>query len=188
MNMNDSKKVGLFKYLVDHSMYEAGIQFEFDKRYKTPSAIKNNVHKIYREVQQDPEKFSISQETIDLVTTAVSNRRTTKVALPKFAEIKEQEEKMGFSELALGGRNKALQLLHHKLDRIGMSKKKLDSVSVGEMAKVYGILFDKAQIIRGEATERVAILSKNITLDMRPEEAIEAAIKMRETNYEAKVK
>ena len=47
------------------------------------------------------------------------------------------------------------------------------------LATTVGILFDKGQIIQGEATENVAVLAK-IKSDMSPEEMMDAVLKMRE--------
>ena len=184
MTLTPAKKAGIFRKLAEKSIYETGIHFEFDKIYKSNASIRNSVYKIYQEVCQDPAKFSLSQETVDLVVDVVKNRNGVASRVPT---VKEQtSEKIDFKDLAIKGRNKALKLAHAKMDRISSSKKKLDAVSVGELAKVYGIFFDKAQIIRGEATEHVAVLSRNIKDGMTPEEALNMVLKMREANNEEK--
>ena len=71
--MTDNIKAGMFKYLVNHSFYDTGIHFELDKHYKSVPGLKNKVYKVYQEVQQDPERFLVQQETVDLVVNAVND-------------------------------------------------------------------------------------------------------------------
>ncbi len=185
--VEEKDKIILFRSLAQKSFYIAGVGIGLDKKYSSASAVKATVSKIYNEVQQDPEKFSIPQDTIDLVVAAVNSRKSHQLSTkPRLAELIEKD-KASFPELALSGRNKALSLVHAKLDRMSKSKKSLDGVAIGQLATVYGILFDKAQIIRGEVTERVMILSKNVNINMNPQEAIDMAIKMREIHSEEKV-
>lgn len=81
-----------------------------------------------------------------------------------------------------------MQLINKKLDHLGKDKKSLDKVGIGELAKVAGILFDKGQIIQGQSTENIAVMSKNIKTDMSPEEAMEVLLNMREVNQAKKEK
>jgi len=155
--------------------------------------MKSAVARIYNQVKNDPEKYFINQDTYNRVLDAVEERKTA--GLTPFKSNKPEdvvEEPITIREkreiinpddikgLILGGRNKAAKLIYEKLDRIGKSKKLLDNVSLGEMAKVVGILVDKGQILQGQSTENIAVLSKNIDSNLTPEEAIEAVLKMRE--------
>lgn len=190
---DEIKKGAIFKALATKSMAQVGLEFEFDKYYKSTSGLRTAVHKIYREVQQDPQKFALSQDTIELVEQSMESRKMTRYnrddATPTtLRETKELEENKTFSQLAEDGRNKIIKIIHKKLDMIDKSRKKLDNVSAGELAKVYSILFDKSQIIRGEATEHVKVLSKNIDDNLTPEERLDYVLKLREKNNEDKEK
>lgn len=187
---NETKKGAIFKALATKSIIQVANEFDFDKYYKSSSGMRNAVHKIYREVQHEPEKFYLSQDTVDLVTQGIESRKSVGLAnnRPTVREQREEEESKNFSELAQDGRNKAIKLLHKKMDRIDSSRKKLDNISAGELAKVYGILFDKSQIIKGEATEHVKVLSKNIDDSLTAEERLDYILKFREINNEAKQK
>lgn len=188
---DEIKKGAIFKALATKPLSEVGHEFDFDKYYKSQSGLRAAVHKIYTEVKTDPEKFALSKDTVDLVVQSMESRRMTRynpANTPTLRETKEANDKKTFSELANEGRNKAIRILHKKLDRIDASRKKLDNVSAGELAKVYGILFDKSQIIRGEATEHVKVLSKNINDEMTPQERIDYVLKLREINNESKEK
>src|SRR3990167_5942741 len=68
-----------------------------------------------------------------------------------------------------------------RIDDALASKKARQKIGIGELAKVYGITFDKRQLIEGKATEHVALMAK-ISEDMTPASAIETVLKMREYN------
>lgn len=178
------KKGSLFKMLASKTLYEVGLEYGFDKKYKDSKAVKGAVYRIYQEVKKDPAKYYVQPETVELVTTSMTTRLSSPVIVKGgAASLREKNDelinKTDIKSLVISGRNKAYSLISHKMDRLGASKKKLDAVSVGELAKVFGILFDKAQIIQGEATEHVAIMAK-VSKDMNPEQALETVLKMRE--------
>lgn len=185
---NEIKKGAVFKALATKSIVQVANEFEFDKYYKSTSGMRNAVHKIYREVQHEPDKFGLSNDTVELVVGGVEARKSIGLSnnTPTVREQKEDESNKNFAELAQDGRNKAIRLLHKKMDRIDNSRKRLDNVSAGELAKVYGILFDKSQIIKGEATEHVKVLSKNIDDSLTADERLDYVLKLREVNNEAK--
>ena len=188
---DEVKKGAVFKALAAKSTGQVATDLELDKYYKSISGMRNIIFKIYAEVIADPEKFAISSDTIDLVRQGMDARKANRFVTsnkPTVRETKEEEFNKPFSELAQDGRNKALRILHKKLDRIEGSRKKLDNISAGELAKVYGIMFDKSQIIKGEATEHVKILSKNVNDSMSAEERLDYVLKLREINNEAKEK
>jgi hypothetical protein len=186
MKLSDEKKGLLFKMLGIKSLYETGIEFGFDKHYKDVRAVNNAVYKVYQQVRVEPEKFGISQDVVEMIVTNVSNRNLGKRE-GVLKEKNEAIEKQDIKELTLSGRKAAMQLLQAKMDRIAKSKKKLDETPITSLAQVFGILFDKSQIIQGQATENVAVLAK-IDKNISPEQAIAAVLKMREINNEEKEK
>ena len=182
--LNDERKALLFKQLATKSSYEAGLTFELDKHYKNAQTVGTAVIRIYHEVRNNPDKFLVSPDTVELVTKAVEAR----TALVRKGEARTTlREKMdaakskSFEELVLDNRAKASQLLSLRIDDALSSKKKREKVSLGEAAKVMGILFDKGQLIEGKATEHVSLLGK-IDREMNPAEAMDLVIKMREYN------
>jgi hypothetical protein len=66
------------------------------------------------------------------------------------------------------------------MDMINSNKKMLEKENLVSLAKVFGIFFDKSQILQGQATENIAIKAK-ISKDMSPEESLEELLKMRES-------
>lgn len=183
--LDDTKKALLFKALATKSSYEAGIDFQLDKHYKNAQTVGSAVVRIFHEVKNNPEKFAISLDTVQLVTDAVS-ARTSLVqkgeARTTLREKIDAEKGKTIEELALDNRSKAWMLLSLKLDDALSSKKKREKISLGEMAKVAGITFDKGQLIEGKATEHVATLSKIEMEDLSPGQAIDMILKMREYN------
>src|SRR5690606_26258617 len=81
--------------------------------------------------------------------------------------------------LITGGKNKALMALHRKFDYMMQSKKALNDVSLSQLAQTFGILFDKDQILKGEATENIAVMAQ-VDKDMKPEDALAALGRFRE--------
>ena len=181
MKLSIDKKAALFKKLASGTLYEVGVEFELDKHYKDATAVRNGVYKIYREVSNDPDKFFVSPDTVDLVVAAVSSRKvatktnTHTTLAEKHEEIKNQDIK----ELTLASRDQAGRLISKKLDYIEAHPKALAYESLVNLGKIFGILFDKSQIIQGQATEHVAVMSK-LDSNMSPEEALAAVLKSRE--------
>lgn len=180
MKLDDAKKGLLFKMLGSKSLYETGIAFGFDKHYKDANAVNGAVYRIYQQVKQDPERYMIPADTMEVIVANVSNRNASKTE-GTLREKTDVLEKQDVKELVLTNKKKAMQLLGRKLDLIGSSKKRLDEVNLSSLAQTAGILFDKGQIVQGEATEHVALLAK-IDEKMSPELAINAVLKMREVN------
>ena len=164
------------------TLYDVGIDFGFDKHYKDARSVKAAVYQVYSHAKADPTKYGLKQELVDAVTAALQKRTPATITENRTLREKlDDENNKSFSELVLSGRVKAMKLLHTKMDRVARSKKQIDETNLSTLAQTAGILFDKGQIISGEATENVALLAK-IKSDMSPAEAIEAVLKMREAN------
>lgn len=178
-----TKQIGsMITLLKTKTLYEAGLEFELDKHYKDSRSVKAGVYQYYRKVRMEPEKYGIPADEMQSIVTRLQSR-----VLPATVEAKSLREKLDdeankpFPELVLSGRVKAMKLLHAKLDRIARSKKQIDDVNLSTIATTAGILFDKGQIISGEATENVAVLAK-VKDNMTAEEAIDAVMRMREAH------
>lgn len=184
MRITDNQKVEIFKALASKPLYEVGLDFGLNEYYKKPASVKNAVYRIYKEVKMQPEKFNISSETVEVITGVVGNR----IVASKEPVHPDSPEDFDFTTITTKTRDKALGILGKKLDRINASRSKIDKVSVGELAKVFGILFDKGQIIQGQATENIAMLSVHIKDDLSPDDAIGMVLKMREINNVKKEK
>lgn len=168
--------------LAEKPLYETGVAFGLDKQYSTAVAVKNKVYRIYQEVKKDPEKYGLSPDLCDTIVTLVSNRGAEKAQGPSLYEQKEvQAAKEGdINDLILTGRVKAMKLVHKKLDMM-QTRKAVKDVSLPQLVTAAAILFDKGQIVSGQATENVALMAK-IDGNIPPEQALDLIIKMREAH------
>ena len=82
-------------------------------------------------------------------------------------------------ELAKDTRNKAVELLNKRLLLMENNDEELGKIRLTELATVFGILFDKAQLASGLATENIAIHSK-IDINVTSDQALEELNRMRE--------
>ena len=183
--MRDEKEGLLFKMLAEKSLYETGMEFGFDKRLKNSQGVKNAVYRIYVQVKSNPEKYLITPEVVDLVSGVVSSRKVAERTNVTLREQNDSVQNTDLKELVTSARDKSMRLIHKKLDQISSNKKALDSVNLVQLTTAFGTIFDKAQIISGEATENIAVLSK-IKSDMTPEESMNMILKMREINQQDK--
>jgi len=180
MKLSDDKKAAIFKRLASSTLYDVGLEFGFDKHYKDSTAVRNKVYAIYRQVANEPEKYAVQQEVVDLVTDAVSNR---KIAIKSEASPEKVTANpivaTDIKNLTLSGRDVAGRLIAKKLEYLEAHPKALQQESLVNLGKIFGIMFDKSQIIQGQATEHVALMGR-IDSNLTPEEALQAVLRSRE--------
>lgn len=179
MKISDERKAVLFRKLASTTLYEAGVEFGLDKHYKDAAGVRNKVYAIYRDVANNYEKYAVQKETVDLVVAAVSGR---KVAIKQGATVAEKHDAIttvDIKGLTLSGRDTAGKLIARKLDYLDKHPKELQKESLVNLGKIFGIMFDKSQIIQGQATEHVALMGR-IDSNLTPEQALEAVLRSRE--------
>ena len=179
----DKTKGEMYKALVSNSYADIAVDFGIDIHYKDASGYRNAAYRIAKEVENSPEKYGVTPEVVELVKKAQADRKNS---AGKVIHEKQDSAILDFSDtkaVTVGGRNKALKLLHKKMDLLNNNKKALESTNITSLATVFGIFFDKAQILQGQATENIAVKAK-ITKDMTPEESLEELLKMRERRME----
>lgn len=179
MKLTEAQEVGFFKLVATKSLYDAALEYGFDKHYKTPSSIKTAAYSLYRKIFNDYSKWGISQDTYELVVSAVQNRAVSKAKPNTGPTVAEQNTDLDIKSLITSNRDLAGKLVRKKLLLLDKSKKALDNISLPQLATSFAILFDKGQLIQGMATEHVALMGK-IDSEMKPEQAIEMVLKMRE--------
>lgn len=174
-----------YKMLPTHSFVEAMYVLGMNKYYKDET-LRSIGYKLYKEL--DPVALGIGEDLIQVVKDAVNARKvgsgTRKITetVQKYEEDPvELIDPNDTKAIVIGGRNKAAMLLHKKMDILNKNKKALDQENIGTLAKVFGILFDKSQIVLGQATENIAVMAK-IDDNMSPEDSLQAILKMREVN------
>ncbi len=178
MTITDKQKISFYKSLVTLNYTEAGAAIGMDRSYKTNDSLRSAAYKVYKDIV--PEKLGISAEIVDMVKKSIEARKVSGGRVitegVNAGDLLDPEDTKG---LVIGGRNKAAALLHKKMDRMSRSRKLLDAVSLSQLATTFGIMFDKAQIVQGQATENIAVLAK-VDPNMTPEDALESLTKMRE--------
>ncbi len=175
--ITDKERAYIFKQLASKTLYEVGVEFGLDKHYKTAAGIRTRIYGIYNQVRANPEKFFLQQETIDLVVAAVA-KRSLEQPKPTLKE-KSELSLLDVKELTLTGRDKIAKLINKKLDYIDKHPGALKAESLVSLTKAFGTLFDKGQIIQGQATEHVAVMG-NIDTNLSPDDAIDLVLQMRE--------
>jgi len=159
--LTTKQKTELVKDLIKLSKYQAGIKIGF--QYKNKRSLLSAVDRALNEVKSDPKKFGISQEVLEMINKSLKERNVVKVSkigqqLPESPE--DGLEDLTIKELAQLGTHKAFVLLNKKLNILLKSKSKLAKESLTSLAKTMGILFDKRQISKGEATEFIAMQAR----------------------------
>lgn len=192
LTLTDDKKSRIFLFCKDKNFTEVGFEFELDKKYKTVASMKTAVSKIYNEVKNDPLKFGLDYDRVNEIVDIVNTRQTQGLKTPSGEEVslREKQEILNPSDikgLVMTSRNLAMSILHKKLSKISRSSRLSDDLDLSKLATVSAILIDKAQILQGQSTENIAILSKNIG-DLTPEEALAHVLKTREVNMVDKEK
>ena len=186
LKLNEAKKAALFKKLATNTLLKVGMEMELDKHYKSMESMKTAVYKIYNEVRATPSVFGISDDTVDLVVSNVSKRSVSAGGEGRQPETLREEMEIKTTDIKsmiVSGRNTAMGLINKKLDYLQRHPKALKETSITQLGTLFGIIFDKGQIIQGQATEHVAVMSK-IDKNMKPDEAITRVLRMRELEQE----
>jgi hypothetical protein len=177
-----TKKIEFYKSLVTKNYFEAAKEIGMDKHYQ-PITLRSIGYQLYKSI--DPKELGISEDIVKMVQEAIAQRKMSKTV-----KVKEDTTDILFTpseminpednkQVVIHGRNKAAMLLHKKMDRINSNKKLLDAVSLTQLATTFAIMFDKAQIINGQATENIAVMAK-IDDNLSPEQALDMVLQMRE--------
>jgi len=186
-NYSPEKKGSFFRALATQSILDAAVDFGFDKYFADKKSTRNAAYRVYLEVKSNPGKFGVSDELVKIVSDSFETRKVKRgkaelvAERPNLSPVDAKDVK----GLLIAGRDKAAQLIHSKMDYLSAHPKKLQEENIVSLAKVFGIFFDKAQIIQGEATEHIAVLSK-LDDNIKPEDAMMALLKMREKVIEEK--
>jgi hypothetical protein len=186
--LTDIQKRQVYMSLASRSMWKTGLEFGFEKYYPTAKAINQAVKMVKLEVESDPEKYAITPDLIETVRSAMASRMKDPKAGNSLANIGvksvlgrvagEEYKELDDKDLVLNANKKSWILINRKLDRILKSGKKIDDLSLGYLTSLVDKVFDKARIVKGEATENIAIRSK-IDININPQQALEEVIKRR---------
>lgn len=181
IQLTEAQKASLFKTLATKTLTQTGLVYGFDKHYKSMKSLKTAVYKIYNQVRATPSIYGISNDTVELVVDNVSNRSVSAESRKESESLREEMElkTSDIKGMIIHGRNTAMALVNKKLEYLERHPKALKDTSITQLGTLFGIVFDKAQIIQGQATEHVALMGK-IDKDLKPVDAIDMVLKMRE--------
>lgn len=183
MRFGKEKEVEIFKALANKSTLQVGIEFNFDKVYKNNRAVRNAVTGIFHKIKNNADEYGLSQELVDMVQAGMDERKLAGHPSNRPTQVEETEKDI--KSMVIDARDMAWDLVGRKLQRISNNKKKLDAISFKELGWLAAVSFDKGQILKGEATENIAVLAKidaNITADDALSMVLEARDKNVETN------
>lgn len=182
MRVTNKQKKEIFQDLARVSAHQAGIRAGLDKSYSNKWSLIAAVRRLAKEVQDNPKKFNISEDMLELVLSGLKERKTTKsiiVGQSIKAEPEVLDADLTVQSLVDSGSRKSLLLLHKKMDMIDGSKKQLEKVPIAALSTVVGIMFDKRQITKGEATEHVTLQAK-LPKDLSNEEKMKMILEWRD--------
>lgn len=180
MKLGEKKELEVFKQHAYKTSWEIGQEYNFDKVYKDKRAVTNAVYAIYNKVKNNPGKYGIDTDTMNLVLDAVGQRKIRKNA-QFVTEPLSDKEMVDIGSLVSDNRDRAARILNKKLISLEKSQKKMENISFKELTTAFGIMFDKGQLLKGEATEHIAHYAK-IEKNMDPVEALKIIQDMREAN------
>jgi hypothetical protein len=162
----------IFLALGKGTALEVAKEYGFGSYYKNERSMKSAVMRAFNIVRDEPNKWGISLESVKEVEKSIKDRA------PKQTSIIEVE-KQDLGTLLTGTRDLAGQLIRRKLDQLDKDPKALQAEKLKDLGWLFGVLFDKGQIMAGKATEHVALMS-NIPDHLDPDEALKAIMQMRE--------
>jgi len=177
--LTDETKGKMYKALASKSYAEVAVDFKIDVHYSSAAGYRNAVYRIAKEVENDPEKFGVTPDVVEIVKTSAEDRKSNPQANLTNPDETGLVDFSNITEVTLTTRNKVGELIHKKLDYLTHNKKALEKVNLVQLTTAFGTLFDKARILQGEATENIAVKAK-ITKDMDPDEALDQLLNMRE--------
>lgn len=184
VQLSTEQEVDIFKRLAYKPTLQVGLEFNLDQHYKDNKAIKNAVTALYRKIKENPLKWGISPETVQLVVDGMAHRNMAGINI-EVSKAEKEAEGTDIKTLAFTVRDKAWRLLDKKLTRASKSKKALDAIPLLQLSTTAATMLDKTLILQGQATEHIAIMGK-IEGNINPDDALKLVLLMREKNIESK--
>lgn len=171
----------IFMLLLEHTPIQVGYLVGLDSLYTTDASIRSGIYKAYQYVLEDPKKYDIPMETVAEVEKRMKERTIGPAkAKAEKKQAKRELQQASTNELIVSSTDRTLALIHQKLDDMERTGA-LKNVKITDLVKVFSTMFEKVQIVRGEATQNIAILSKSISNDMSADDALEQVLHGRES-------
>lgn len=162
----------IFLALKDQSAIDVAYMFGLNKYFTNDKSMRSAIMRVYNSVMDNPQVYGIDLEVVKSVEAALKGRR-------KNVPIQVDVDSMDVSSLLQFNRDLTGKLIRRKLQLLDQDPRALKDEKLKDLGWLYGVFFDKGQIMAGKATEHIALMS-NIPDHMDPEEALKAIMKMRE--------
>ena len=187
LTLTKEEQKKMFLDLVNNSYINVIKKYDLLKRYQDARSASGALISLKMRIMQNPENWGITKEEADLVQKSVQARRKDRPLGSTEPSTAEQEtvvykelEQMEVKELVGRGTRQSWILFNRKLDSLLKSKNAIRKTPLNVIAMAAGVVFDKNQISKGEATEHILMKSK-ISKEMSPEEKMNWLLKLRET-------
>lgn len=178
------EKKKMFLDLTTYSYRDLVSKYDLLKRYQDVKCAVGALVQMKRGMVKHPELYDILPEELALVEKSLKARSTAQplsvMAQPTQEVFAIQElEQMEVKDLVQRGTKGGWVLLNKKIDQLLRSKRQIAKTPLNVIAMTAGVLFDKNQISKGEATERI-FMTARIGKEMTPEEKMDWLLKLRE--------
>ena len=179
-----SEKKKMFLDLATYSYRDLVSKYNLLERYADTQKAVMALIQIRRQAEATPANFGLTLEEVALVKKSLDARSKAQplsvLAQPKqeLSPIVELES-MEMKELVSRGTKKGWVLLNRKIDQVLKSKNTLRKTPLNVIAMTAGVIFDKNQISKGEATERI-LMTARVGKEMTPQEKMDWILKFRE--------
>lgn len=187
--LNDQAKKKIFQDLSRMGRYQAAVHAGLDKKVKRGDkrTLERIISKVVAEVRADPKRFEIGNDMLEIVDRAMEERRVggpgpmrdPRKFLPATPEEDMSLEEMPVKMLVTRANRGAWFLVNKKLEKLVKTPSLLSKVSLDTLVRTAGISFDKSQIVKGEATQHIALKAK-VDVNVSPEEKLQMILQIRE--------
>jgi hypothetical protein len=167
----------MFLALEAKSHTEVAYEFGLDRYFTSEGSMRSAVTRAYNTVLENPSTYDILPEKAAYIQGIVTSRAIVKK--PETIRKVKEIENMDIATIMLSTRDLAAGLVRRKLEYLDTHPQALKEEKLKDLGRLLGVLFDKGQIIAGQATEHVLMMS-SIPDHLDPDEALAAIMKMRE--------
>jgi hypothetical protein len=169
----------MFVELDKLSFIEVAYKFGLDRYFSTEGSMRSAVMRSVNLVLDNPSSYDVSKEKAEAIHMIIQARNVNKATKPETIRAQKELAEQDITKMITGSRDLVTRLLRKKLEYLDRNPKALKEEKIRDIAWVVGVLFDKGQIVSGQATEHIAVLS-SINDKLNPDEALKAIMEMRE--------
>lgn len=168
----------IFKCLENKSFTETAYEFGLDRFYSSEDSMRSAITRAYNLVLDDGKRFGLQPEEVAFIQGKIQGRNVGRKS-PETVREEQTIKSLDISSQINETRDLVASLVRKKLEYLNRNPKALKEEKLKDLGWLLGVLFDKGQIVAGQATEHIAVMS-NIPQNIDPAEAMKAILKMRE--------